>query len=1103
MMFDESFYRQSAHQRGFAAAAMSAPSFPVFASRDSDQNRGSMAGWSTPPPSSSSSSRNPSSRLQPQSSFAHNGRIAVALVPAAAFLLDLGGSIVLSLLIVGLMISYILDSLRLKLPSFFAVWFSLLVSQIAFFFASSARFPSLPLTVLAMFLCAETNFLIGVWASLQFKWLQIENPTIVVALERLLFSCLPIVAPALFSWAVVLAVGMGNSAFYYMVFACFFYWVFSLPRPSSFKTKHEAENHILGSLECCLHTLHLLFVPLCFHMSSHYSTTFSSFSSFCDLLLLFFVPFLFQLYASTRGALWWVTKDEGQVHSIRVVNGAIAMFVVAISLEVRVVFRSFGRYLHAPPPLNYFLVTVVMLGGSSAVGAYILGLVGDAFSSMVFTVLLVVISGAGAVVVGFPKLFIFVPLLAGYYLGRFFTKRSLQSYFSFVALATLVTAWFVVENYWDLNIWMAGMPLKSFCKLIVASVFLAMSIPGLILLPSNLRFVGELGLIGHALLLCYIEDRFYNYTNMYWFGLDDEVMYPSYMVIGTTALGLALVRKLAVDCRIGPKTVWIVTCLHLSKLPMLFISSRSVLWVSALLLLAVSPPLLLYKSKTKTASRMKAWQAFTHAGVIAIAAWLCRETLFEALRWLNGRPPSDGLLLGSYLLLTALACVPIVVRHFSHVQAAKRSLVLVVSAGLLFILLQPPVPLSWAYKSELIKSAHQTSDDISIYGFAVSHPTWPSWLLIIAILLTLSAVTSAIPIKYVVELRAFYAIGAGFTLGLYICAEYFFQSLILYPLLVAAMVSTAIFMVFTHLPSASSPRILPWVFALLVALLPVTYLLEGQLRARSGEEEAIKVTNLLAVEGARMSLLGLNAMIFLLIALEIKFDLSAMMREKAAERGSGQTNLHSGFPPRQRLSQQRRAAGAPSFTIKRLSAEAAWMPAVGNVSTFLCFLLCVVINTTLTGGSNRAIFFLAPILLLLNQDSDIFSGFGDRQRYFPVVLAVSVYLFITAVQRIWAEVWSGDSGWALEIGGPGWVFAVKNAGLLILTLPNHILFSRFMWDYVKQTDGMLLLTMPLNLPSIVITDVSTIRVLGLLGVIYSLAQYLISRRTRIAGMKFI
>lgn len=67
---------------------------------------------------------------------------------------------------------------------------------------------------------------------------------------------------------------------------------------------------------------------------------------------------------------------------------------------------------------------------------------------------------------------------------------------------------------------------------------------------------------------------------------------------------------------------------------------------------------------------MKPWQGYAHASVVAISAWLCRETIFEALQWWNGRPPSDGLLLGSYILLSGIACIPIVALHFPHVQVS-------------------------------------------------------------------------------------------------------------------------------------------------------------------------------------------------------------------------------------------------------------------------------------------------------------------------------------------------------------------------------------------------------------------------------------------------
>ena len=64
---------------------------------------------------------------------------------------------------------------------------------------------------------------------------------------------------------------------------------------------------------------------------------------------------------------------------------------------------------------------------------------------------------------------------------------------------------------------------------------------------------------------------------------------------------------------------------------------------------------------------MKAWQGYAHARVVALAVWIFRETIFEALQWFNGRPPSDGLLLGCCIFMAGLACIPLVALHFPHV----------------------------------------------------------------------------------------------------------------------------------------------------------------------------------------------------------------------------------------------------------------------------------------------------------------------------------------------------------------------------------------------------------------------------------------------------
>lgn len=57
--------------------------------------------------------------------------------------------------------------------------------------------------------------------------------------------------------------------------------------------------------------------------------------------------------------------------------------------------------------------------------------------------------------------------------------------------------------------------------------------------------------------------------------------------------------------------------------------------------------------------------------------------------------------------------------------------------------------------------------------------------------------------------------------------------------------------------------------------------------------------------------------------------------------------------------------------------------------------------------------------------------------------------------------------------------------------------------FTKQKDMAPLLTLPLNLPAIIITDVIKIKILGLLGILYSLAQYLISRQQYLSGLRYI
>lgn len=186
-------------------------------------------------------------------------------------------------------------------------------------------------------------------------------------------------------------------------------------------------------------------------------------------------------------------------------------------------------------------------------------------------------------------------MVAAFFLSKFVLKKSVTSYGIFFAAAIVPVTWFVVHNFWSLNIWLGGVPLKEICKYIIGAAVLAMSVPGLALLPRTAHYAAEIGLIGHALLVCELENRLYNFTSIYYFSMDEDVVYPSYMVVLTTVLGLVLVRHLAADKRISSLASWVLLCLYLSKFSMLFLSSHHIVWASAFLLLAVTPPLVLYK----------------------------------------------------------------------------------------------------------------------------------------------------------------------------------------------------------------------------------------------------------------------------------------------------------------------------------------------------------------------------------------------------------------------------------------------------------------------------------------------------------------------------
>eukprot|EP00884_Botryococcus_braunii_P004655 jgi/Botrbrau1/14190/Bobra.182_3s0123.1 len=273
----------------------------------------------------------------------------------------------------------------------------------------------------------------------------------------------------------------------------------------------------------------------------------------------------------------------------------------------------------------------------------------------------------------------------------------------------------------------------------------------------------------------------------------------------------------------------------------------------------------------------------------------------------------------------------------------------------------------------------------------------------------------------------------------------------------------------------------------------------------------------------RTALVAVYAAEALLLAFALKLRMSAALSSReerlpaggqggkayrvsgaAAERASKflGTCLPPGIPlvPVDRVAALKGVAGQ---AIARLGQEGlAWVPTVGNVLTLLCFGLCIWLSQRFTEGSNEAIFVLAPLLLLLNQDPVLLRGLGDRQRYAPPIAAIAIYLSVTAALELYRRRFVGSLS-LFNAHEKTAFFFLKNLAALVLTLPNHVNFVRYLWSRERVKGTTLLLLTPLCVPAYVLSNIKATTWLCFLAVPAAAFQFFAQQHVRRQGMKLI
>ncbi len=432
--------------------------------------------------------------------------MGVLLITALCSVLSSGGSNTLASasLIGGMMIAYVLDAMRYREGSFLAVWATLLVTNVGLGYglvvedSDSGGYPGGGQGALGVVLGVVGRlvmnsgllFLVGAWATLQYRWIQRQYPAVVMAFEKVLMTGgLPVAGTGL-GWGLVGGGGvwMEEGVWLWAGVLCVGYWWFGRPLVSSYGGRNghghgQGHGHghgrrgftvIQRRSDVALLFLYVLMAPTMTYVAAHNETIFS-FLHLWSIVLLFFTPLLV-MSAMPKG-LWWL-GDSAASSAVKRLLVLVSLAGVLAGVEGRIVFHSFGQYIKIAPPFSYIAITLAMYGMASIVLLHVSGMMGDRMALVLLGPILMVSTAIGCLVVGVPVWALPAPLVAAAGVAMYSESRSGRDY-ALVVLGGLCTAgWFLWHHFWFLDVVLDGMHLRVVCGLVFLALVPAFGIPG-------------------------------------------------------------------------------------------------------------------------------------------------------------------------------------------------------------------------------------------------------------------------------------------------------------------------------------------------------------------------------------------------------------------------------------------------------------------------------------------------------------------------------------------------------------------------------------------------------------------------------------------------
>ena len=1093
--------------------------------------------------------------------FLYNVRVALAIVPAFALTLGFAGKMITGLLMVGGMTAYVLESARAPAASLGVAWAFLATANAAQWFtapshvASSTAAPTVPslINVAQQLLVSLLHLMVGAWFTLQFKFIPVRYPAIAQACEHVLFGLCPLVCAAVLTWGAMLATGAAAAPFVYLCMSSVFYLAFGTPQPSSFQRagrvaigggnklgfRGDATGLASTRAGAAAAAFAYAVLPAALQLAIHLGPILRlDTTEICSLLLLGTAPMVVLALSAPYGSLWWLGLEGFSLDVLRHTALLVGLIGLVAGFEGRVVFASFGQYIHVPSPWSYLLVTPALYAGAALFASHFTGALGGTVDLTVAGMLAVGAAGAGAFAMGVPLPVMPAPLVAAAGFALYYESGLLRDYLLFALGALLFMVWFVQHNFWFVDLDVGGRPVHHICRDVLVSTALVLLACGVSACRVDAHAVGA-AFVASGTFFTHLEAGLYRLS---WASAGHgEVVYPAWLVAVTSFAGVAAVRALSGGGRLPGWAAWALQCTMAGKVAVLVAPETSLYVAVTVLVVAATLPSMLLAARAKVkaemgassgmvgaalsaharqAQRMSAPQAWAHATICwAIVAWN-RFAFFEALQVIFGRRPSDALLIGCLLGLAGGSILPAAARHLPTHSTLRRLGLLMCAGGVLMVILAPPLPMQgMAYCPHFLPmhlcprlwdEAHvpfHAHDDPAIYGMgaAGAREHWARWLLVMPLASSLVGASGLLPASRSGVSKGFLTVASGAAIGWYAALELLpGYGFILHSLVGGSCAAAAAFCVFLLARGPASPAASP-ILALLImvvfvsipaAFALVTYFPPEALDAV--RENVLRKSGMDSASEARSSLLVVNACVMAALALAIKLRQS---RESSRDdRGPG-IKSHGMAYPRQ----------SSDATLRRIGL--AWLPTMCNACATLAFVfgLCY---AEADGGEavsvpgfllhrDGAALCLAPLFLLLCSDSMLLQRFAHRQRYAPPVAVAAASLALSAARQVAAGRYAAERHIAVHGDGVDFVWTLRNALCLLCALPSLALFVRFLWERGVLGDTALLLATPLNAAPLLFSDLSTTRALAVLGVACACVQYIAAGAVRRTGLKLI